>query len=65
MCPPSVLKIETLNVHIFLILALYEKILGNFGTLDEVPQLAKWQAESPKHCQDMSILDISLATHGT
>ena len=65
MCPPSVQKIETLNVHIFLFLALYEKILGNFGTQDEVPQHAKWEAESPKHCQDMSLSDIFLASPGT
>ena len=29
---PFCTKNETLNVHIFLILALYEKILGTFGT---------------------------------
>ena len=64
-CPSYVLKIETLNIDIFLILALDEKILGSFCAWGEVPQHAKWQAESPKHCQDMSILDSSLASHGT
>ena len=63
--PPCVLKIETLDIHIFLILALNEKILGRSGTQGKVPQHAKWQAESPKHCQDMSLLDISSASHGT
>ena len=64
-CSSSVLKMETLNIHIFLIFAFIENILGSFGTQDKIPLHAKCQVKSRKHCQVMNNVDISSAAHGT
>ena len=42
-----------------------QKILASFGAYVEVPQHATCQVESPKHGQVTSLMEFSLASHGT